>query len=86
MAWMVAIWVAAQDERIHGAARTPIEACVGPHWQATSEGAQPAAVMAEERQAVAQAGSALRFWAVARERIVVRARTWYFILMICFVD
>lgn len=69
----------------HGAARTPIEACVGPHWQATSVAAQPAALIAEERQAVAQGGSALRFWAVAMERRAVRARTGYFILKVCVV-
>jgi hypothetical protein len=50
-------------------------AWVGPHWQAWSDSAQPALEMAEERQAVAQAGSLPKFWAVERvRRVVVRVR------------
>jgi hypothetical protein len=49
----------------------------GPHWQASSDSAQPALEMAEVRQAVAQAGSLPKFWAVERVRrvaVVVRVR------------
>jgi len=37
-----------------------------PHWQATSLGLQPATEMAETRQVEAQAGSPLKFCAVAK--------------------
>jgi len=39
----------------------PTAAAERPHWQGMSEGAQPAAEMADRRQDVAQAGSPLRF-------------------------
>lgn len=38
-----------------GAATPAMAACVGPHWQATSVSAQPAAVMAEVRQGICRA-------------------------------
>jgi len=56
--------------------------CEGPHWQASSVSAQPAAEMAEERQAVAQGGSPERFWAVERARRVVRVRSWSFMVVV----
>jgi hypothetical protein len=37
-----------------------ILACAGPHWQATSDGAQPAPVTADEMQGRAQLGRGLR--------------------------
>jgi hypothetical protein len=70
---------AGQDARRQGAARAPIEACVGPQAQAWSVGPQPAAVMALERQAVAQGGSAPRFWAVVRVRRA-KESSWYFMI------
>jgi hypothetical protein len=48
--------LAAQAAMRHGAARRPMSACFGPHWQAWSVGAQPAAEMAETRQDVWQLG------------------------------
>jgi len=50
-----------------------------PHWQATSVGLQPATEMAELRQDVAQAGSPLKFCAVATLTTAARARMENFI-------
>jgi len=43
-----------------------------PHWQPWSVAAQPIALMAEERQDVAQVGSPLRFWAAAKDAATAR--------------
>jgi hypothetical protein len=59
--------------------------CVGPQGQPWSEGAQPAAEMAEERQPVAQAGSPERSAAVVSVRRVVRVRSWNFIVAVVVV-
>jgi len=70
-------WAAARSAALHAEMRHPaplaaMAACpVGAHWQATSVGAQPAALMAETRQGEAQAGSPERFCAAVRR---VRAR------------
>lgn len=45
---------AVQAEIRQGAARPAMALLVGPHWQPTSVGAQPAAVMAEDRQEVCE--------------------------------
>jgi len=42
-----------------------------PHWQASSERAQPAAEMAEVRQGIAQLGSAPKFWAETRPAVAI---------------
>lgn len=62
-----------------------MEDWVGPHWQAWSLGAQPAAVMAEERQPVAQAGSPAKYWAVVRVRRVVRVSNWNFMVAVVLI-
>ncbi len=67
------------------ATMAPMEACVGPHWQAWSDSAQPALEMAEERQAVAQAGSEPRTWAVERVRRVVRATSVSFMAVVVLI-
>jgi hypothetical protein len=85
MDWMAGISVAEQEAMMQGAARAPMEACVGPHWQPWSDGAQPALEMAEEMQAVAQAGSAERFCAVESVRRVVRVRSWSFMVVVVVV-
>lgn len=41
-----------QDSARQNAAEAPMEALEGPHWHASSVGAQPTAVKAEERQPV----------------------------------
>jgi hypothetical protein len=58
---------AGHDAIRQGAAFETIALCVGPHWQPKSDRAQPAAMTAEERHDVAQAGSELRrFCALTR--------------------
>jgi len=52
-----------------------------PHWQATSVGLQPATDMAETRQAVAQAGSPLKFCAVAKLTTAATARIESFMVI-----
>lgn len=47
---------AVQEARRQGTTRLTMALWVGPHWHPTSPAGQPAALMAEERQAVAQAG------------------------------
>src|SRR6266699_1870202 len=50
---MVAMSVAGQDDRMQGITWEPMaDTPLGAHWQPWSVGAQPAAVMAEEMQAV----------------------------------
>jgi hypothetical protein len=67
--------VAGQEARRQDSTMELMAVWVGPHWQAWSDSAQPALEMAEERQAVAQAGSLPKFWAVERvRRVVVRVR------------
>jgi hypothetical protein len=67
--------------RRQGAARFPIADWVGPHWQAWSFGAQPAAETAEAIQDVAQGSSAVRVCALARERMEERAKSWNLMLL-----
>lgn len=70
-----------QALRMQGATRTPIWPCLEPQAQAWSVAWQPAAVMAEDRQEVAQAGWPERFWAAAmpataRTRALFMVTTW----------
>jgi hypothetical protein len=77
--------LAAHALRRQGAARFPIVDCVGPHWQAWSFAAQPAAETAEAIQDVAQGSSAVRVCALARERMAERAeraKSWNLMVLI----
>jgi len=67
--WIAGNSVAGHEAPRQTAAETPIRVCAGPHWQAWSFGAQPAAVMAEERHALAQAGSPDKSCAITKYRI-----------------
>jgi hypothetical protein len=83
---MTPISLAGQEARRQVATMAPMEAWVGPHWQAWSDSAQPALEMAEERQAVAQAGSLPKFWAVERvRRVVMRVRRVSFMVEVVVV-
>jgi hypothetical protein len=77
--------LAGQDAMRQDATMPPMTLCVGPHWQATSVGAQPALEMALTRQAVAQAGSPGKLSAVERARRVVRVRSWSFIVVVVLI-
>jgi hypothetical protein len=84
MDWTAPSCVAGHEASRQVAAKLPMAAWVGPHWQAGSLRAQPARVMAEAMQAVAQGGSEPRFWAVVRVRRVVMARIWSFMVAVVF--
>jgi hypothetical protein len=62
--------VAGHAARRQPATIEPIEFCVGPHWQAKSFNAQPAAVIAEERHNVAHAGSPSRTLCAAAGEVI----------------
>jgi hypothetical protein len=80
---MMGISLAGQADTRQVTTMRPMEALVGPHWQAWSDSAQPALEMAEVRQAVAQAGSLPKFWAVERvRRVVVRVRRVSFMVVV----
>jgi hypothetical protein len=75
--------VALQALSRHGSTRVPILLCVGPHWQAWSFAAQPAAETADAMQAVAHGSSAVRVCAVARERMAEMVMIWNFMVLTC---
>jgi hypothetical protein len=80
--WATRRAVAGQEAIRQGATMEAMADIEGPHWQPSSVSAQPAWEMAEARQAVAQAGSPERFWAVERVRRVVRVRSWSFMVVV----
>jgi hypothetical protein len=59
-----------------------ILACDGPHWQATSVGAQPAALIPDAMQGRAQLGSAPRPCALARAESARRAKRDFMIVVV----